>query len=84
MQFEIGISTILCLPPKGTAGFERSLVSGKSRVPFPPPRMMDSTFATMDPPYDNAVYCVYIRIQYKSEFSALPEKKQNLIRKINI
>ena len=34
MQFEIGMSTILNFPPKGTAGFERSLVSGKSLVPF--------------------------------------------------
>src|SRR3954451_564917 len=40
MQFEIGISTRRYLPASGTAGFERSLVSGKRRVPAPPPMMM--------------------------------------------
>ena len=30
------------LPPIGTAGFERVAVSGKSRFPWPPPRMMAS------------------------------------------
>ena len=33
MQFDIGISTNLYLPANGTAGFERSSVSGNSRVP---------------------------------------------------
>src|SRR5687767_9916520 len=39
MQFEIGTSTRRYLPANGTAGFERWPVSGKSRVPAPPPRM---------------------------------------------
>jgi hypothetical protein len=31
------------VPPMGTAGLERCLVSGYRREPAPPPRMMDST-----------------------------------------
>src|SRR5581483_2090256 len=31
------------LPPKGTAGFARSLVSGESRVPLPPARTIPKT-----------------------------------------
>ncbi len=37
MQLLIGMSTSRYLPPSGTAGFERFLVSGKRRVPAPPP-----------------------------------------------
>src|SRR5678815_850361 len=37
MQFEMGISTMRYFPARGTAGLERSLVRGKSRVPAPPP-----------------------------------------------
>src|SRR5512137_721270 len=43
MQFEMGISTRRYLPASGTAGFERSLVSGNKRVPCPPPMITDST-----------------------------------------
>ena len=43
MQFEIGMSTMRYLPASGTAGFARSLVSGKSRVPAPPPMMTERT-----------------------------------------
>src|SRR5687768_17251921 len=43
MQFEIGISTRRYLPASGTAGLDRSRVSGKSRVPCPPPMMMERT-----------------------------------------
>src|SRR5438094_8425465 len=39
-QLLIGISTNRYFPPRGTAGFARSLVNGKSRVPAPPPMMM--------------------------------------------
>ena len=39
MQFEIGMSTSLYLPPRGTAGFERECVRGDRRVPAPPPRI---------------------------------------------
>src|ERR1041385_9269781 len=42
MQLEIGMSTNRYLPASGTAGFARSLVNGKSRVPAPPPIMTDS------------------------------------------
>jgi hypothetical protein len=48
MQFEIGISTILNLPPKGTAGFARSFVKGNNRVPFPPPNTIDNTSDIVD------------------------------------
>src|SRR5438477_2654017 len=41
-QFEMGMSIRRYLPAMGTAGFERRYVSGKSRVPRPPPRMMAS------------------------------------------
>src|SRR5882724_1582435 len=47
MQFEIGISTIRYLPARGTAGFERSFVSGKSRVPAPPPMMTARVFSVI-------------------------------------
>src|ERR1039458_306544 len=36
-------SIIRYLPPKGTAGLARSLVSGASRVPLPPARTMPNT-----------------------------------------
>src|SRR5438093_11541081 len=45
MQLLIGISTMRYLPPSGTAGFERSFVSGKRRVPAPPPMMMASVLS---------------------------------------
>ena len=47
MQFDIGISTIRCFPPNGTAGFERSFVNGYRRVPLPPPKMIDNTLDTV-------------------------------------
>src|SRR5260221_12861037 len=43
MQLEIGMSTKRYLPASGTAGLDRSLVKGKSRVPAPPPIMTDRT-----------------------------------------
>src|SRR6266851_2927152 len=42
MQFEIGTSTSRYFPPSGTAGFERSRVSGNKRLPAPPPRITAS------------------------------------------
>src|SRR3982751_2652800 len=42
-QLLIGISIRRYLPPIGTAGLDRMCVSGKSRVPRPPPRMSVST-----------------------------------------
>src|SRR4051795_8633711 len=44
MQFEIGMSTSRYLPASGTAGFDRSLVSGNSRLPAPPPMITARTF----------------------------------------
>src|SRR5580692_9174066 len=44
MQLLMGISTIRYFPPSGTAGFERSMVSGNRRVPAPPPMMIASVF----------------------------------------
>src|SRR3954469_14850716 len=43
MQFEIGMSIRRYLPAIGTAGLLRDLVSGKSRVPRPPPRISAMT-----------------------------------------
>jgi len=43
MQLEIGMSTRRYLPARGTAGFERSRVSGNSRVPCPPPMIIERT-----------------------------------------
>ena len=43
MQFEMGMSTNRYFPASGTAGLERSRVRGNSRVPWPPPRMTQST-----------------------------------------
>src|SRR5215218_2645649 len=48
MQFEIGTSTRRYLPASGTAGLARSVVSGKSRVPAPPPRMTASILSIDD------------------------------------
>src|SRR3954468_5142634 len=48
MQLEIVISTMRYLPASGTAGLERSLVSGKRRVPAPPPMMMARVFSVME------------------------------------
>src|SRR5687767_3182211 len=44
MQLEIGMSTSRYLPANGTAGLERSLVSGNSREPAPPPMITARTF----------------------------------------
>src|SRR5919107_5573856 len=44
MQFEIGMSTSLYLPPRGTAGFERCCVRGERRVPAPPPSITARMF----------------------------------------
>ena len=42
-QLLIGMSIRRYLPPIGTAGFDRCCVSGKRRVPWPPPRMIART-----------------------------------------
>src|SRR6185295_9229034 len=42
-QLLIGMSIRRYLPPIGTAGFDRLSVSGNSRVPRPPPRMIATT-----------------------------------------
>src|SRR5436190_7145145 len=47
MQLEIGISTRRYLPASGTAGLERSLVSGNSRDPAPPPMITARTFTVL-------------------------------------
>ena len=47
MQLEMGMSTSRYLPASGTAGFARSLVSGNSRVPCPPPMMTERTLLTL-------------------------------------
>jgi hypothetical protein len=44
IQLEIGISTNLYFPAIGTAGFERSAVSGESLVPAPPPNITAIVF----------------------------------------
>src|SRR5882724_1124294 len=43
MQLEIGMSTRRYLPASGTAGLARSRVSGNSRVPCPPPMIIERT-----------------------------------------
>ena len=48
MQLLTGISTKRYFPARGTAGFERSLVKGKSRDPTPPPMMMESVLSEID------------------------------------
>src|SRR5687767_3022861 len=42
-QLLIGMSIRRYLPPIGTAGLDRSWVSGNSREPWPPPRMSART-----------------------------------------
>src|SRR5678815_526398 len=46
MQLESAMSTRRYLPPSGTAGFERCCVSGKRRLPAPPPRMTAKSFVS--------------------------------------
>src|SRR5688572_33199678 len=46
-QLLIGTSIRRYLPPIGTAGFDRVAVSGNSREPWPPPRMMASVSCVM-------------------------------------
>src|SRR5574340_285553 len=43
MQLLRGMSIKRYLPAMGTAGFERTVVKGKRRVPRPPPRITAST-----------------------------------------
>lgn len=40
MALDMGISIKRYLPPKQTAGLQRVFVSGSSRVPFPPARII--------------------------------------------
>src|SRR6266542_2191443 len=47
MQLLIGMSIRRYLPPIGTAGLERSMVRGYSRVPRPPPRIRLKTSRCM-------------------------------------
>src|SRR6266446_925788 len=47
MQLEIGMSTSRYFPASGTAGLERSLVSGNRRLPCPPPMITESTLPTV-------------------------------------
>src|ERR1051325_2552693 len=47
MQLDIGMSTMRDLPPSGTAGLARSLVNGKSREPWPPPMITQSTLLVL-------------------------------------
>src|SRR3954452_20372540 len=43
MQLDTGISISRYFPAMGTAGLLRDLVSGKRRVPRPPPRISETT-----------------------------------------
>src|SRR6058998_2208564 len=43
-QLLIDTSISRYFPPSGTAGLDRSFVSGKSRLPAPPARIMDRTW----------------------------------------
>ena len=45
MQFETGTSIRRYFPPSGTAGFDRSRVSGNSREPAPPPSITATTLS---------------------------------------
>src|SRR5512140_2298202 len=47
MQLEIGTSTRRYLPARGTAGLDRSLVSGNRRVPCPPTMITESTLLVL-------------------------------------
>src|ERR1044071_9056095 len=44
IQFDSAISTSLYFPPNGTAGFDLCCVSGNSRFPAPPPRIIANNF----------------------------------------
>src|SRR6185369_13784003 len=46
MQFESAMSTSRYFPPSGTAGFDRCWVSGKRRLPPPPPRITAKSFGS--------------------------------------
>src|SRR6266446_3569233 len=68
MQLEIGMSTKRYLPARGTAGFARSLVKGKSRVPAPPPIITDKTLLMFG---DMRLPCVIKKKPFVSESSVL-------------
>src|SRR5687767_15819177 len=57
MQLLIGMSIRRYLPAMGTAGFDRARVSGKRRVPRPPPRMIAMTWFMVAPPMSIPVDC---------------------------
>src|SRR3990172_6926042 len=53
MQLLIGMSMMRYFPAMGTAGFDRSCVRGKSRVPRPPPRITArQSFMVLPPKLD--------------------------------
>src|SRR5208283_753211 len=54
MQLEMGMSTRRYLPANGTAGLLRSRVSGKRRLPCPPPMMTERTLLELT---DMRVFC---------------------------
>src|SRR6188508_1343240 len=55
-QLEIGMSTSRYLPASGTAGLERSFVSGKRRVPAPPPMMIASVLSVIEGQLESCIW----------------------------
>src|ERR1700690_1917105 len=66
MPLEMGMSTMRYLPASGTAGLARSLVSGNSRVPWPPPMMTQRTLLML---MDWRPVCD-IKIEFGGNFNA--------------
>jgi len=75
MQLLTGMSTNRYFPANGTAGFDRSLVSGKSREPAPPPMMMESVLSEIEA----EATCIRIKGVRKSELKCglLPGRKSD-------
>src|SRR5436309_13725684 len=64
-QLLMGTSISRYLPPRGTAGFDRSCVRGKRRFPAPPARIIESTCVG----YSLLFLTIWFTSRHKPDFS---------------
>ena len=79
MQLEMGMSTSRYLPASGTAGLERSLVSGKSRVPCAAAHDDESTllmFGDMRLPCDIYIRNPFLELTARPSIPCDPRSKR--------
>src|SRR5689334_2153049 len=83
MQLEIGMSTRRYLPASGTAGLARSLVSGKRRVPWPPPMITERTllvFTDCRPVRDDIVRLRGCSIPMRAPYRPFTQRSKALVQ----